>query len=99
MPSMSISDTGLALVAATIGGEIVAIPFAVSQMGLVISLLTIILIAAFSHISNLMYLATKDLVPGRFESVYEIGYVLTGRKGIYLICAVQYLLNFISMVL
>ena len=88
MPSMSVFDTAITLVAATIGGEIVAIPYAISHMGLFLSVVTIIAVACLSHTSNMMYLATKDLVPGRFESVYEIAYALVGRWGIYTVCAI-----------
>ena len=96
---LTVSDTALALVAGTIGGEMVAIPYAVHHMGLFLSIGTIIVVAIISHISNMMYLKVKDLTPCKHESIYEIAYLLLGRPAIFTVCIVQYLLNFSSMVL
>ena len=96
---LSIFDTALALVAATIGGEIIAIPYACYHLGLYLSIGLLILVAALSHISNMMYLKIKDLTPCHLESIYEIAYLLLGRPAIYIVCIVQYLLNFSSIVL
>ena len=60
---LSIFETGLTLVAATIGGEILAIPYAMNHLGLVLGLVTMILMAVASWVSNAMYLKVKDLTP------------------------------------
>ena len=96
---LTIFDTSLALVAGTIGGEIIAIPYAIYHMGIYLAMFTLIIVAISSHISNMMYLKVKDLTPCRHESIYEIAYLLLGRWAIYVVCTVQYLLNFSSMVL
>ena len=96
---LSVFDTTLALVSATVGGEIVAIPFAVQRMGIWLGLFVIVAVAALSHISNMMYLKVKDLSGGRYESVYELAYALYGRRAIFFVCIVQYMLNLAGIVL
>lgn len=68
-------------------------------MGLYLAVGTLVAVAIFSHISNMMYLKVKDLTPCRHESIYELAYLLLGRWAIYVVCTVQYLLNFSSIVL
>lgn len=53
---LTVFDTSLALIAGTIGGEIVAIPYAFHHLGLILSIGTLITVAFTSHISNMMYL-------------------------------------------
>ena len=89
----------MALVAGTIGGEMMALPYAIRHLGLFVSLGTIVAVAIVSHISNIMHLKVKDLVPCQHESIYEIAYLLLGRPAIYAVCIVQYLINFSSIVL
>ena len=89
----------MALVAGTIGGEMMALPHAIRHLGLFVSLGTIITVAIVSHISNMMHLKVKDLAPCHHESIYEIAYLLLGRPAIYMVCIVQYLINFSSIVL
>ena len=36
----------------------------------------------------------KDIVPGKLESLYEIGYMLIGRKSIYIISLANFVLAF-----
>jgi amino acid permease len=35
-----------------------------------------------------LYLEAKDMVPGKPESFFEIGYILLGRKSIFMICVI-----------
>ena len=87
------------MVAATVGGEIVAIPFAFYHMGIYFSAAFVILVATLSHLANMMSLRVKDFTPCQFESIYEISYLLGGKCAIYMVCIVQYFLNFFSIVL
>ena len=41
----------------------------------------------------MMQLKTKDLTPRRYESLYEIGYLLVGRPAIFVVCIVCFLNN------
>ena len=74
-------------------------PYAISRMGLLVGLVSIVGIACLSHISSMMYLKVKDLTPGNHESIFELAYTLSGRPAIFVVCLVQYFLNFFSIVL
>jgi len=94
-----VRDTAFALVASTIGGELIALPYAMSHMGLYFGILAIVGIGYLSHVSSMMYLKVGDLVPGHHKSVYELAYALSGRSAIFVVCIVQYFLNFFKIVL
>ena len=96
---LSVMETAFALMAGTVGGEIVAIPYSCQHLGLYLGVATLLAAAAFSHISNMMHLKVKDLSPYRHESLYELAYLLCGRWAIYTVCLVQYLLNSGTMLL
>jgi len=38
-----------------------------------------------THMGSMMYLYVKDIVPGQPESLYEIGFMLYGRKSIFIL--------------
>ena len=46
-----------------------------------------------------MYLAVKDLTPRRYESIYEIAYLLLGRSSIFILCSIIYTCNLCAMVM
>ena len=46
-----------------------------------------------------MYLAVKDLTPRRYESIYEIAYLLLGRSSIFILCTIIYTCNLCAMVM
>jgi len=96
---MGVRDTAFALVASTIGGELIALPYAMSHLGLYLGILAIIGIGFLSHVSSMMYLKVGDLVPGNHKSVFELAYALSGRSAIFVVCIVQYFLNFFKIVL
>ena len=68
-------------------------------MGIWLGLLVIVGVALLSHISSMMYIKVKDLSGGRYESAYELAYALYGRRAIFFVCVVQYMLNFAGIVL
>ena len=39
----------------------------------------------------MIYLRTKDLTPRKYESVYEIAYLLSGRNAIFVVILTQLL--------
>ena len=96
---MNIFQTSLALVATNIGGAILAIPYAFYNVGLINGLIALLAFAIFAHISNSMYLAVKDLTPRRYESIYEIAYLLLGRSSIFILCTIIYSCNLLAMVM
>ena len=58
-----------------------------------------IFVAISAHISSIMYLKVKDLTPRRQESIYEIAYLLLGRKSIFIVCIVMFATNLAAMIL
>lgn len=44
--------------------------------------------AFLSYISAMMLLKTKELTPGRLESIYDIAYLLMGRPSIFFVTVV-----------
>ena len=46
-----------------------------------------------------MHMKVKDLTPRRYESVYEIAYLLVGRASIFTVTSIMILGNFMSCVM
>lgn len=74
-------------------------PYALSRMGIFFGVVLIFITAALSHFSSMMQLKVKDLTPRRYESLYEIAYLLVGRKSIFAICIVQFLSNYFACIM
>ena len=47
----------------------------------------------------MMYLRVKDMTPRKYESIYEIAYLLTGRVSIFIVCGIQLAMTFSSMIM
>ena len=84
----------LTLVATNIGGGIVGLPFAIYNAGAVLGAFLVVFFALMTQLSVVLMLRTKDLTPGKYESLYEIGYALLGRWSIFLICGILFLTTF-----
>ena len=87
------------MVATNIGGGILGLPFAYYQIGLINSIILNLAMAVIGHLANMMYLMIKDLTPRRYESVYEISYLLMGRPSIFFMSLIFFMANFASMVM
>ena len=83
----------MALVAANIGGGILGLPYAFYHLGLFLGIIACVIVALLSHFSTMMHLKTKDLTPRRYESVYEIAFLLVGRPSIFYVCTIMFLSN------
>ena len=88
---MSIFDTTLALVATNIGGGIVGVPFAMYNCGAIFGTFLVLFCAGVTMFSIVLLLKTKDMSPGKYENLYEIGYSLMGRWSIFIICGILFL--------
>jgi amino acid permease len=75
----------LAILSTIIGGGIVSIPYSFISFGIPLALLLNILAVIMTKYSSLLYLACKDIVPDKPESLYEIGYMVLGRKSIFMV--------------
>ena len=74
-------------------------PYAILHMGIYLGLGSIVLMALLSHFSTMMHLKVKDLTPRRYESMYEIAYLLTGRPSIFIFCIVMMFANFSACIM
>ena len=93
-PKLTIFQTSLALVAANIGGGLLGMPYALYHLGIYLGLGATLVMAFLTHYSTLMHMKVKDLTPRRYESIYEIAYLLVGRPSIFFVCIVMFLANF-----
>jgi amino acid permease len=79
---------GLSITSTIVGGGMVGLPFAVFLVGYVLGFGLIITVAIMTHYSVYLYFAIRDKVPGHLSSLYQLGFVLQGRKSIFLIASV-----------
>lgn len=86
--SLGMAGGSFALISTIIGGGIVGLPFAFQTMGFWAAA-AILIFAAFQELnSTQLYLGSKDLIPGKPESLYEIGFMLYKRASIFFISAI-----------
>ena len=84
----------LTIISTTIGGGIVGLPYAFYYTGLGLGTAMIIFMAVQTVCSVELFLAAKDFLPGKPESLFEIGYILFKRSSIFFICAIIILNSF-----
>jgi amino acid permease len=75
----------LTIISTIVGGGIVGLPYAFLELGLWLSLICMFLVAIQTLNSIWIYLKAKDLIPTKPESLYELGFILLGRKSIFFI--------------
>lgn len=73
-------------------------PYVFYHMGIYFGTLAVLTITFIDALSSMMLLKTKNLIPGRSESIYEISYLFFGRYAIYMYCGSLFLLNFGAIV-
>jgi len=89
--SLSIFTGILALISTCVGGGIVGLPRAFYFLGIPLSIvLNFICVLAMVY-SVRLYLAVKDVCPSKPESLYEIGYLVMGRKFIFMLGFVYFI--------
>ena len=76
---------GLAILSTCVGGGIVGLPNAMYRLGIPLAIFLQTLVIFITHVTSNMYLYVRELVPGRPDSLYEIGYILMGRTSIFAI--------------
>ena len=86
---MNIFQTALALVATNVGGGVLAMPFAFFHLGIINSIILCFVVGGSAQVSVMLYLSTKDLTPRKYESVYEISYLLSGKWAILMVIITQ----------
>jgi amino acid permease len=68
-----------------VGGGIVGLPLAVYRLGIPLAVFLQVLVVFSTHNVSQLYLHVKDLVPGKPDSLYEIGYFIMGRASIFML--------------
>ena len=81
---MEPSEASLNLLSAIVGGGMLGLPFAMYHCGLIAGIIIQISISWFTMQTIYVLFLAKDLTPGQPESYYEIGYMVLGRRSIYL---------------
>lgn len=81
----------LAILSTIIGGGIVSIPYSFVSVGIPIGIILNIFAVIITIFSVDLYLAGKDLVPDKPESMYEIGYMVMERKSIFMVGVIQFI--------
>lgn len=95
---MSTNAGVLATLSALVGGGICTISYGINDTG-VVFIITLIVIMNIQTINRTwLYLESKDLNPGLPESFFEIGYILFGRKSIFIICGLMVPNSFASTI-
>ena len=79
----------LATLSALVGGGICTISYGINDTGLLFILALIVFMCIQTINRTWLYLESKDLNPGMPESFFEIGYILFGRKSIFIICGLM----------
>ena len=91
---LSINQGALAILSTCVGGGIVGLPLAMFNLGLPLAILLQILVMFSTHMSSNMYLYIKDIVPDKPDSLYEIGYMIMGRKSIFILASILIINSF-----
>jgi amino acid permease len=86
---LSTMGGALAIVSTIVGGGIVGLPKAMLVLGLIVGISLNAVVCYITFLSGIVYLALRDLIPGKPNSLYEIGYMLQGRKSIFLVALIQ----------
>lgn len=84
----------LAILSTIIGGGIVSIPYSFVSFGIPLAIVLNCLAVVMTIYSADLYLACKDIIPDKPESLYEIGYMVMGRNSIFLVGGVQFINSF-----
>mmetsp|Transcript_37185 Transcript_37185/g.48933 ORF Transcript_37185/g.48933 Transcript_37185/m.48933 type:complete len:181 (-) Transcript_37185:971-1513(-) len=96
---MSIMETAMALVATYTGVPMIGMPFAFYELGFPTAIILGSAIAILAQISIYLLLRTKDLTPRKYESLYELAYILFGRPAVFVICLTIVLRNFGALII
>ena len=91
---LTVFSGGLAIISTCVGGGIVGLPLAFYRLGLPVAIVLMLFVTVSTIYAARMYLAIKDSLPDRPESLYEIGYMLVGRSSIFIIAGVLIINSF-----
>ena len=77
-------SAAITIISECIGAGMVSLPIAYLRLGVVTTLALLAYAVARVTSSTYLLLKTKDLIPGKPESFFEMGYILVGRSSIFI---------------
>ena len=77
----------LAVFSSCVGGGIVGLPYSFLALGIPLGILLHVLVIIATGLTMRVYLALKNAVPGQLESLYELGFMIQGRKTIFFVAS------------
>ena len=72
-----------AVISTMVGGGIVGVPYTFYQLGIVPASIFMVVMGILTVNSCWLYMKAMCLVPGKPESIFEIGYILFKRNSIF----------------
>lgn len=75
----------MSLISYSVGAGFVGLPFAFLHLGIPLSLFLIVVVCLQTYISCSLYLKVRSIIPGSYETFYELSYILFGKSSIYYI--------------
>jgi len=86
--ALTVSGAVLTIISTIVGGGIVGLPYGFYNLGIYLGCAIMIGVGFQQANAAWLYLCTKDLVAGKPESIFEIGYMLFKRKSIFFISVI-----------
>lgn len=68
-------------------------------LGLFLGVIAMLVMSILTHFSNVIHMKVKDLTPRKYESIYEIAYLLFGRTSIFVVCLNMFVLNLGALIM
>ena len=85
---LSINGAIFAIISTIVGCGIVGLPYCFLHLGFILSIFLMIILSFQTYNSTSILLKVKDMLPGKPESLFEIGFWLFKRPSIFFIAAV-----------
>lgn len=73
--------------------------YAMYCLGLFLGAIAMLVMSILAHFSNVIHMKVKDLTPRKYESIYEIAYLLFGRNSIFVVCVNMFVLNLGALIM
>lgn len=86
------------VVAYNLSTWLVMVPYCFAHLGIPLAIVLIILVAFQTYFSCELYIQTRAIIPGNYESFYELGYMLMGRKAIFYIGIINFWYNWFAVI-
>mmetsp|Transcript_85117 Transcript_85117/g.117488 ORF Transcript_85117/g.117488 Transcript_85117/m.117488 type:complete len:156 (+) Transcript_85117:150-617(+) len=88
----------LAIISTIIGGGIVGLPYSFLHFGIPLAVVLNIIVIIITILTGMLYLELREITPDKPDNLYEIGFMLIGRKSIFMISGIM-LINAFGLML